>query len=147
MTIGAVCNREVVVVTPEESVIKAAELMRELDVGDVVVAKEDGDYRVPVGIVTDRDITVEIVAEQVDPNSVTIGDIMSYELVTAREEDDIITVIAQMREKRVRRVPVVGEDNQLLGIVTMDDLVDLLAELLTDLVKLVGAQRRPAKPI
>ena len=147
MSIGAYCNRDVVIVHREESVLEAAKLMRHFHVGDVVVVSGDDDRRVPVGIVTDRDIVVELVAEQVDPNGVSIGGLMSEPVFTVNESEELLDAIAQMRGKGVRRAPVVSAEGVLVGIISMDDLLDVLAEALNGLTQLTGREQHRERDI
>ena len=142
MTIGKLCNREVIVVNKGENALEAAKLMRQYHVGDVVVVEDKNDRKVPVGILTDRDIAIELVAEQVDPESVTVEDVMSDQLLTVNESDELLDTMEQMRGKGVRRAPVVGKDGELVGILTLDDVLDILAEALKDLVLLTGREQR-----
>ena len=142
MIIGELCNREVVVVNKGEDALEAAKLMRHYHVGDVVVVEDRDDRKVPAGILTDRDIAVELVAEQVDPESVTVEDVMSDQLLTVNESDELLDTMEQMRDKGVRRAPVVGKDGELVGILTLDDMLDILAEALKDLVLLTGREQR-----
>src|SRR5574340_613686 len=107
MPIGEICNREVVIVQPNKSALEAAQLMRQHHVGDVVVVEERGGFRVPVGIVTDRDLVVEVVAPGLDPSVITVGDIMVPELATVTENIGVFEAIQYMRTKGVRRLPVV----------------------------------------
>lgn len=144
MNTGEVCNREVVVIGKNDSILNAAKLMRHYHVGDVVVVESESDQaeRVPVGILTDRDIVVEIVATEIDQDTITIGDSMSYELITAQEEDDILETIKRMRKKGIRRLPVINSNGGLVGILTMDNIIDLIAEQMTDLTCLVANQQK-----
>lgn len=137
MSIGEICNREVIIANKENSIFEAAQLMREHHVGDVVVVEQRGEQRVPVGILTDRDIVIEIVAKAVDAQSVTVGEAMSSDLLTAEEGDQLTDLIQQMQGKGVRRVPIVNSSGGLVGIVTVDDLIDLMADQLTSLVGLI----------
>jgi len=142
MTVGKVCNREVVFIRREASVPEAARLMREYHVGDIVVVDETTGKRVPVGIVTDRDIVLEVIAEGVNVNDVSVGDIMSNSLVTARENDSVLDTIKIMRAKGVRRLPVINDDNELSGILSVDDLIDLMSEQIADLAKLIAREQK-----
>ena len=142
MRAGEYCNREVVVVDEERSITQAAEIMREYHVGDVVICKVKYGKQVPVGIFTDRDIALEIVAKGTDPESISVSDAMSFDLTTVTEDDDLMHVIEVMRDKGIRRVPVVDADEALVGILTVDDIVDLLSEVLIDLAHLVDRQKR-----
>lgn len=149
MTIGTICNRDTVFTTRNSSIVDAAQLMRDHHVGDLVVVDEQAGRRVPVGIVTDRDLVIEILARQVEPESVTVGDVMSGELVTARESDGLFDTLQRMRAKGVRRVPVVDAGGALAGIVAVDDFLDLLAEEISALARLVSreqARERAARP-
>ena len=137
MAVGNYCNREVVVVERGDSIAATAALMRRHHVGDLVVVDRRGDDTVPVGLVTDRDIVVEVVAAGVAPDAVTAGDIMSGEVHTARETDELWATLERMRTFGVRRMPVVDEHSALVGILTLDDMLELLTEGLTGLVKLV----------
>lgn len=142
MSVGEICNREVIVVTGATGIGEAARLMRQYHVGDLVVVEEHEGRRTPVGIVTDRDLVVEVLAQEVVPAGLTVADIMSGELVIAREDDDLLDILAEMRAAGVRRVPVVDAGGLLLGILTVDDLLDLLAEGMVELVRLVTREQR-----
>lgn len=144
MPISEICNREVIIAERDESALEAAKLMRQHNVGTVVVVEQRNGIRVPVGIVTDRDLVVEIVAAEVDPTLIRISDIMARELVMVKGNCGVFEGIQYMRSKGVRRMPVVDEDGALLGIVTLDDLLGLLAEELGALAKLVEHERKNA---
>jgi CBS domain-containing protein len=149
MAIGDICTRDTVFTTRDSSIGDAARLMREHHVGDLVVVEDKGGRRVPVGILTDRDLVIEILAKEVDMNSLSVGDLMIEDLVTAREADGLYETIQRMRAKGVRRVPVVDAHDSLIGIVSVDDLLDLLADELTALARLVSreqARERTRRP-
>jgi len=137
-----VCNREVVTVETHDSLRDAAALMRQHHVGDVVVVERSGGYLAPLGILTDRDIVVEVVAEGVEIEDVTVGDAMTGELVTAGEDDDLLSTLERMRENAVRRLPVIDAKGVLVGIVTLDDIIGLLAKELTEVWALIVRERR-----
>ena len=141
MPIGEICNREVVLSHLNHTVREAALLMREYQVGDLVVVEEENGKRKPVGIVTDRDIAISIVALGLDPDVITVGDIMGPELVTVRENQGVFETFQQMRFKGVRRLPIVGEDGALVGIVAVDDLVALFADELSELSKVIAREQ------
>ncbi len=142
MSVGEICNRQVIVAAPDESVTELVRLMREYHVGDVVVVEERAGERVPVGIVTDRDIVIEVLAEDVEPLRVAARDIMSVDLQVGSEHDEVMEVIKRMREHGIRRLPIVNDAGGLVGIVSVDDLIDLLAEHLSDLARLVTIEQR-----
>jgi CBS domain-containing protein len=137
MNVGEVCTREVIIIQSSDSILEAAKLMRKYHVGDVVVVEDRNDKRFPVGILTDRDIVIEILAKDLDPDTIGIGDAMSFELLTVVEEDGIMDTLKLMREKGVRRIPVVNQEGSLEGILRVDDLIDLLAEQMNDIVGLI----------
>jgi len=141
MSAGEYCNREVVVVSKSEPVSEAISLMRSHHVGDVIVVETTAAGTIPVGILTDRDIVLEILAEGVDLEAVSISDVMSYELVTVTEDTKLIDTIKLMRDKGVRRIPVVNQQGGLEGLLSVDDLVELLAEQLMDIVGLIRKEQ------
>ena len=142
MSIGEVCNREVVIATPEASILDSVRLMRDHHVGDVVVVEDRLGATVPEGILSDRDIIVEVLAKEVPLCAVNVGDVMSSGLLVAKEKDQILDTIKRMRARGVRRVPVVDDNGALVGILAFDDLVDLIAEQLSDLVGLLSSEMR-----
>lgn len=141
MSVGQFCNRDTVILRKEDSIVDAAKLMRGFHVGSAIVVEDSTGGVKPVGIVTDRDLVVEILAAELDPSAVAIGDIMSYDLITAREEDGLWETLQRMRIKGVRRIPVVDQQGLLAGILTSDDLLEILAGELTELVKIIGKEQ------
>ena len=109
MPIGELCKHPVIVVEPEHSVRAAAAMMREHHVGALVVVRNDG-TRKPVGIVTDRDIAIGVVAVGLDAEVLTVGDIMGPRLVTAPVDQGVLETVRQMRTKGIRRLPLVAHD-------------------------------------
>ena len=142
MPVSEIWNREVVIVQPDDSILDAARLMRQHHVGDVVVVEDRGGVRVPVGIVTDRDLVVEIMALELNQVVITVGDIMVQELASVKENTGVFEAIRLMRARGVRRLPVVDDKGGLVGILTLDDLLELLAEELLDLTKLVTHEQK-----
>lgn len=142
MAIGEVCNREVVIVERSTSITEAARLMRQFHVGDLVVVEKVADKARPVGIVTDRDIVLEVIAANVAVNSLTVGDIMTAEVATVRETEGVFETLRYMRDQGVRRLPVVDSTAWLIGIITLDDLLELLAEEMGELAKLLARERQ-----
>jgi CBS domain-containing protein len=143
MTVGEVCKRSVVVVAKNETIVDAANHMRASHVGDLVVVEDRQGRRVPVGIITDRDIVVGAVA----PNTghlehLLVGDIMSPEVVSARETEPLEAALKKMEEHGIRRLPVVDGDGAVVGIVTLDDVLQVLTEQQIGLVKIVVQEQR-----
>jgi len=143
MSIGEYCSRDIVIVNKTDSIQVAIELMRSEHVGSVVVVEHShDDTAIPVGILTDRDIVVEVLAEGIDLHTVTVGDIMSFDLMVVNESVDFMTVIKMMRDNGVRRAPVVNDGGGLVGILSVDDVLDILAEQMMDLAKLISKEQR-----
>jgi CBS domain-containing protein len=137
---GEVCTRSVTIAFRRTPLNAAAKLMRENHVGCLVVVDEISGSRVVVGILTDRDIVTAVVAADADARRLLVEDVMSTDLITARESDSLLDVMRSMRRKGVRRVPVVGAENELMGIVTMDDVLTILSEELSLLVDAMGSE-------
>lgn len=142
MPVGEFCNRQVVIASPESDIVDVAKLMRQYHVGDVVIVRsEEEEAKIPLGIVTDRDLVIELMAKEVALEAVTVGDVMSYELVSCRESDGIWDCLQRMQSQRIRRLVVVNDEGSLVGILTIDDLLELLAEEMTALAKVALGQQ------
>lgn len=141
MRVGEICNRDVIVTRPETSISETARLMRERHVGSVVLVKDNGSLPIPVGIVTDRDLVVEVLAQGVDADRVTAGDLMSTDLVALEEDTDVWGALQRMRAAGVRRAPVVNAEERLVGILAVDDLLEFCVEELGALVKLIQREQ------
>ena len=129
MSVGQLCTREVDTASFEETVLVAAQRMRDRQVGTLVVVDEAR----PVGIVTDRDLTVRVLATGLDPNTARVSEVMTPSPTTIREEDAIETAVGYMRAGRFRRLPVVGPDGRLVGVLALDDILEVVASELTDI--------------
>lgn len=143
MTIGTLCKRNVVISPKGESIVDAAKRMRVMHVGTVVVVEERGGRQVPVGILTDRDIVLSVVASNAEHLPfITVADAMSDDLLTAPEETSLADALKLMQERGVRRLPVIDQDGALAGVVTLDDVVRLLAQELDQVVRLMDREDR-----
>jgi len=142
MPIGNIRTREVVVASRDTTVNQVARLMRSHHVGDVVVVDEVDGRQVPCGIITDRDIVIGLVAQGLDPDTIAAGDMMMREITVGRELDGIADTIEIMRVKAVRRLPIVDALGTLVGIVTADDLLQLLSEEMSSLSAMINRERR-----
>ena len=142
MSIGEICNRDVVFTLKSSTVQEGAQLMRQHHVGCLIVVEDGSEPPKPLGVVTDRDLVVEIMAENVPVDRVSIGDVMSDEVALAREDEGVWDVIQRMRVEGVRRMPVVDAGGGLAGIITMDDMVEFLAEEFADLARLMHRERQ-----
>lgn len=129
--------RAVVKVDKDTTVAECAKIMRNEHVGSVIVA----DGAKGEGIVTDRDIVIEVVATGLDPETLTAGDIMSTPLAAVRESDDIFDALARMRERGVRRLAVVDDEDRLTGVLAVDNLLEVLAEQVDSVVRVLKAEQ------
>jgi CBS domain-containing protein len=142
MPIAEICSRGVVIANPQDSLRTVAELMRVHHVGSVVVTRDDAGLCRPLGIITDRDIVLALVAKNVSPDAVSADDVMSEPLETVNENDEVWQALERMRSRGVRRLPVLGAQGELVGIVAADDLPELVAEELTSLARIIGREQR-----
>lgn len=138
MRIGEICNRDVVSTAGDESIRAAAEKMRQYHVGDLVVVAN----RFPVGILSDRDIVIEVLAQDVPCDAVKVADVMSTDLLVLENDEPLDQGLARMRERGVRRAPVVDAEGALVGIVTLDDLIGLLTEQFENVIGLIRREQR-----
>ena len=142
MKVGNFCNRDVVITDRDTSILEAAKLMRHHHVGDIVVVENPGKANIPIGIITDRDIVVELLAEEINLSQVTVGDAMGLDLYAVREEDDLLETADLMRRHGIRRVPVIGTAGELVGIITLDDMIEVIAEQLSTLTLISGREHQ-----
>ena len=144
--VGDICNREVVFAHEDMSLKEAAKLMRGEHVGSLVVVREATHGKIVVGMVTDRDITVMGVARDFDPQSLRVADIMSSDPVTVRPDDSVNEVLGEMRSRGTRRIPVTTDDGVLVGIVALDDSLDVMADEMRAFVQAIeSAQKREVR--
>lgn len=142
MTVGELCNRNVVVAPPGELVTDAAKRMRTSHVGALVVVETRNGRHVPVGMVTDRDIVISVVAgDPVHMQALLLSDVMSTDLITAREHDSIEDSSRRMHDHGVRRLPIVDDVGALVGILTLDDVLRYLTAQQSELVALVAREQ------
>ena len=137
MIIGAICNKDVVTVERDATILNAAKLMRQHHVGDVVVVETKINKTVPVGIVTDRDLIMEVVATDLDSNVFTVGDIMVSHLAVIQESASVFEASHLMTSKGIRRLPVVDNSGGLVGVISLDDLLLMLSKEIGLISKLI----------
>jgi CBS domain-containing protein len=113
--------------------------MRSEHVGDLIVI-EDDDTRIPIGLITDRDIVVEVIAAGLDPETVTVMDVVTEPLEVATEDTEFWDALAIMRKRGIRRLPVINDAGGLEGILTLDDALELIGEAVDNLVALVSRE-------
>jgi CBS domain-containing protein len=144
MQVATLCQRLVFTVRRSDEVTRAAQLMREKHVGYLVVVEPDpvAGFPRPVGVLTDRDIVVSVMAREVDPKAVRVGDVMTTNPVMVRESDAMEVALHRMREFGVRRLPVVNGRRELVGILATDDVLKVIAGDTQDVVSAICNERQ-----
>lgn len=142
MRVGDFCKHGVVTIDTTADVVEVAKTMRDEHVGFLVVIEEGDPTRKPVGVITDRDVVLQVSAKEVDPRSITAADIMSRDPLVAREADDLNDVLQAMRLDGFRRVPVLTMSGALVGVIAIDDAIDLIAGLLCDISGSIRNEQR-----
>jgi CBS domain-containing protein len=140
MKLQELCVLDVACCVKSTSIAAAAKLMRQHHTGDLIVIDSVGDNS-PIGILTDRDIVIEVLAQGRDPAQTVVGDVMSGNLVIASEAEDITVAIERMRQHGVRRLPVVDARDALKGIVTLDDLFKVHVEQASALLAVIAKEQ------
>jgi CBS domain-containing protein len=139
MNVGSICSRRVITASPQLDIQAAAELMREEHVGFlVVVPREPRGPQPPLGVLTDRDIVVSVVAKRADPGALKVGDVMSMQPVVVAESEAVDLALRTMRRAGVRRLPVVNARGEIVGVLSIDDLLEFVAR---EMESLSGAVR------
>ncbi|MDH3211913.1 MAG: CBS domain-containing protein [Myxococcales bacterium] len=133
MSIERVMQRPVLRLPPEATCAEAATMMRDENVGAIVISESGR----PLGMVTDRDLVIRVIADGMEAEKTQLRDVMSGEPIFLGGERSIEQVIAAMRNLAIRRIPVVDHEGQLCGLVSMDDMLILLADQLGDLAQVI----------
>ena len=141
MLLKEICTPDVVHCSPETTALGLARLMRERHVGDVVVVEDPQNDQTPIGLVTDRDLVVEVLGRERDPARVCAREIMRKPVVIARTSEDTAQAVERMKAHGVRRIPVMDEHRRLAGIVCLDDLLRQLAAEAGALVEIVSREQ------
>lgn len=141
LKIRDVAVHEPITARPSESIGTCARRMHDEHVGCLVVVEDSDGAVFPVGMLTDRDIAIEVVAFGLDPAAMTAGDVMSERPAVVEEDDDLLDALAHMRERGVRRLPVVRPDGALAGMLALDNLLEALGEEIDGVLGVMRAQR------
>jgi CBS domain-containing protein len=148
MNAGSVCKRGVITVTPTDDLIAAAHVMREKHVGYLIVSEAlPGHDRRVVGVLTDRDIVVAVLAQEVDAHALKVGDVMTRDPLLIEEGQSIEAVLRHMREAGVRRVPVVDRTGALTGVLSIDDVLEMIAEQLINIAGSIRNEQRMERAV
>jgi CBS domain-containing protein len=142
MKVGEYCNKCVVAIASSADAADAAKLMRTHHVGFLVVHREGDVLRKPIGVLTDRDLVLGVMARDVDPYAVTVEDIMSRQPLTANESDGLNDLLQGLRLAGFRRAPVVDARGALIGIITIDDAIEVITGLMCDVAGSIKSEQR-----
>lgn len=140
MSISDICKNKAITISKDETIQHAAKLMRDNAIGSIVVTQNEEGEEVPIGIVTDRDIAIKAVAEKTSLKDVKVSHVMCKDLLVIEDDQDINDAIETMEAKKVRRAPIINEEGEICGIVSLDDLLVYMAKGLTKLAGLVEKQ-------
>ena len=142
MKVGEYCKRAVVAIGASADAADAAKLMREEHVGFLVVYHEGDSLQRPVGVLTDRDLVLGVMARDVDPHAVTVNDVMTRQPLIANDADELSDMLQAMRMAGIRRVPVVDVRGALIGIMAIDDAIDVVTGLMCDIAGSIKSEQR-----
>jgi CBS domain-containing protein len=142
MKVGEYCKRSVVAIASSADAAEAAQLMRAQHVGFLVVHREGDSLRQPVGVLTDRDLVVGVMARDVDSHAVTVEDVMTRQPLIANDSDELSDMLQAMRMAGIRRVPVVDVRGALIGIMAIDDAIDVVTGLMCDIAGSIKSEQR-----
>jgi CBS domain-containing protein len=144
MNVGEICRRNVVTVHAADELLSAARLMREKHVGFLVVVEPAMVERTqrPVGVITDRDLVVGVLAREADPRALRVQDVMTPNPVTVSMRDSVAFALQEMRRLGVRRLPITGEIEELVGVISIDDVLEALAAQLANVAGSIRTEQR-----
>lgn len=142
MKIGDVCRRGAVSIANTAGLTEAARLMRDHHVGFLIVHQSDDELRRPIGVLTDRDLVIEVMAKQVDPEVLKVEDVMTRQPLVATETEEVGDLLQAMRLGGVRRVPVVDVRGALIGVIAIDDVFDLITSFMCDITGSIKHEQR-----
>lgn len=142
MSVRSICNYNVATISKDNDIVEAAAKMRDEHVGDLIVVEQRETRNVPVGIITDRDIVVGIVARRAKPDEITVGDAMTTTLLTVKEDNGVDFALREMSRAGVRRAPVLDDDGALIGVISIDDAIDHISAQLSHIAAAIRAEQR-----
>lgn len=142
MKVGEYCKHAVVSIHASADPVDAAKLMRDEHIGFLVVYRDDDELRKPVGVLTDRDLVLGVMARDVNPHSLSVGDVMTRQPLIANETDEFQDLLQAMRLAGVRRVPVVDVRGTLTGVIAIDDAIDVITGLMCEIAGSIKSEQR-----
>ncbi|HEU4590972.1 MAG TPA: CBS domain-containing protein [Steroidobacteraceae bacterium] len=144
MNVGEICERDTVTIRPQEDLLAAAQLMRGKHVGFLIVvepAVAEGAWH-PVGVLTDRDVVITVVAREANPRSLRVEDVMTRKPAQIQADESLDAALREMRRVGVRRLPVVGERGALYGVISLDDVLARLSDQLQHVAGSIRSEQR-----
>ncbi len=145
MFVGQYCDKKISTLTQDSSILDAAQVMRKNHVGEVIIVEKKMGKVIPVGLITDRDLVVEILAMEIDIETINLGCIMCIELVTVNYDSSLNKALEIMQHHGIRRAPVVGNKGELIGIINIEAVIKVLSQDMAKILKLFNNERRIEK--
>lgn len=145
MKITNICNRNAVVADENSDVLMAAQLMRQHHVSTIIIVSNKVSGKKPIGIISDQDLVFKVLAENRSVNDITLHDVMTMDMVCIRDDYEIIDTIHLMCLEGIRSAPVIDENGNLVGVLTMDNLFEILADEISNYVKIIGMGQQQGK--
>lgn len=147
MKVGDYCKHGVVTVEATADIASAAQIMRAEHIGFLVVVQPGDVLRRPIGVLTDRDIVVQVIARGVNPEAITVADVMTRKPLQASVDDDVNEALQGMRIAGIRRMPVLTREGALSGVIAMDDVLEVVAGLVCDMCGTVRNEQRQERRV
>ncbi|MGZ9224347.1 MAG: CBS domain-containing protein [Anaerolineales bacterium] len=122
-----VMTKDLIYASPQDTIVEVAQLMKNEDIGPVLIVDND-DSKTLVGIVTDRDLALKVVAEGRDPQTTKVEDVMTRKVIPCRADDDVKNAMQAMAQYQLRRIPIVDNDDRLVGIISQADVATRVGE-------------------
>ncbi len=145
MSVSQYCDKKISTLTQDSSILEAAQLMRTNHVGEVIIVQRQQGKTVPVGLITDRDLVIEIIAMEIDIDKITLGSIMCLELITVNHDSSLKQALELLQTNGIRRAPVVDSKGALFGIIAIEGILKVLSQDMTKVLKLFNNERRIEK--
>lgn len=147
MFVGQYCDKKISTLTQDSSILDAAKVMRKNHVGEVIIVENKMGNTIPVGLITDRDIVVEILAMEIDIETINLGSVMCIELITVNYDSSLNKALEIMQHYGIRRAPVVGNDGGLIGIINIEAVIKVVSQDMAKILKLFNNERRIEKDL
>lgn len=147
MSVGQHCDKKMSLLAQDASILEAAQVMRKNHVGEVVIVEQQADKTIPVGIITDRDLVIEIIAMEIDLEQINVGSIVCFEIITVSKDTSLTKALEIMQLHGVRRAPVVDGNGALMGLISIESILKVLSQDMAKILKLFNTERRIEKKL